>query len=53
MKGSDFRIFIQEMYMRQKDECKWYRIPCKYKSDDSYFKKNKYFLKSKFKESNK
>ena len=46
-----FKAFVQEMYMRHHDECKWYNIPCKYSGAGKYFKKNKWFLKRAFKES--
>lgn len=49
-KGSRFEAFVQEMYMKHKDECRWYKVPCKYGGVGIYFKKNKWFLKRAFKE---
>jgi hypothetical protein len=46
---SNFRIFVQSKYMEHKDECRWYRIPCKYQSFSRYFHKNKWFLKKMWK----
>lgn len=48
----DFRTFVNEKYMEHKDECKWYRIPCKYQTMSSYIGKNKWFLKKQFKNQN-
>lgn len=50
MKKSLFRAFCYEQYMANKDECKWYRIPCRYKTFASYWKSNKLFLIRKWKE---
>ena len=51
MKIETFKNFAYEMFLRHRDECKWYRIPCKYQSFGSYFRKNKYFIKKRYKES--
>ena len=50
MKKSLFRAFCYEQFMANKDECKWYRIPCRYKTFASYWKSNKLFLIRKWKE---
>ena len=52
MKNSKFRQFVNQMYMTHKDECKWWKVACKYQSLDHYAAKNKYFLKRKYKEEN-
>ena len=52
MKKSLFRAFCYEQFMANKDECRWYRIPCRYKTFASYWKSNKSFLKRKWKERN-
>ena len=50
MKNSKFRVFVNEMYMAHKEECRWYRIPCRYLTLGTYWKKNKSFLIRKYKE---
>lgn len=50
MKNSQFKSFAYELYMKHKDECKWYKIACKYQSFGSYFHNNKWFIRKKFKE---
>jgi len=45
----DFEAFIQEMYMKHKDECRWYNVVCKYAGPGIYFKKNKWFIKRAYK----
>jgi len=44
-----FKSFAYEMFMKHRDECKWYRIPCKYQTFGHYFRKNKWFIKKQFK----
>ena len=36
--------------MAHKEECKWYRIPCRYGTLGTYWKKNRLFLIRKWKE---
>ena len=52
MLEDNFRTYVHFMYMEHKKECDWYRIPCKYAGLGQYFRKNKYFLKRKYKEEN-
>ena len=49
-KDSDFRKFVNEKYMEHKDECKWYRIPCKFQTLEAYAYKNRWYLKKLYKE---
>ena len=49
-KSSPFRAYVNEMYMAHKEECKWYRIPCKFKTLKTYWRVNKLFLIRKWKE---
>lgn len=48
-----FRAFVNERFMAHKDECKWYRIPCRYKTLKTYYNQNKKFLIKQFKEERK
>ena len=45
-----FKAFVQDMFMKHKDECQWWKIKCKYGSYINYYKKNRDFLKTKYKE---
>ena len=49
-KSSPFRAYVNEMYMAHKEECKWYRIPCKFGTLKTYWRVNKLFLIRKWKE---
>jgi len=45
-----FKAFVQDMFMKHKDECRWWKLKCKYGSYVKYYKQNRNFLKTKYKE---
>lgn len=47
MPDSDFKLWLQEMYYRNKDERFFYRLPCIELRE--YFNQNKWYLKKMYK----
>lgn len=45
-----FKHFAYNMFLKHKEECQWYKIPCKYQSFKSYYNRNRQFLITKYKE---
>ena len=52
-KESRFRLWINEMYYRYKDENELWRSPDRCKEAKQYFRENKWFLKKLYKQEGK
>ena len=49
MKNSTFRNWLQEMWMKHKEECYDWHVPLSESNLEEYFRKYKYWLKREYK----